>query len=130
MIAVETGQTVTAAFVSAEVEKYKCKDDVFHVRFLQGVVFSFHSSEIQSVASKAISPGAIALLKSLNCEWIELCAKGNDGFPLGKGLYLVAEKKLFQVYKAYDDVQGVFLQGLLPGPEGYCRHRFSHSTTD
>ena len=130
MICVETRQTVTEAFLSAEIEEYKCKDDVFHVRFLQGVVFNFYSSSVQWVASKGISPEAIALLKSLNCEWIGLRVEHGGNSALAKGIYYVAEEKLFQAYKAYDDVQDAFLQGLLPGPEGYFRHRFSHSTTD
>lgn len=130
MISLETGQTVTEAFLSTEIEKYKCMDDVFHVRFLQGVVFTFHGPQTRCAADKLISPGAIALLKSSNCEWMELHVTKNHTCPPTKGIYIAAEKKLFQVYRAYDDVQGAFLESFLPGPDEYGQLRFGHGTID
>jgi hypothetical protein len=127
VISLDIDQTVTEAFLDAEIKEYKCIDDVFHVHFLQGAIFTVQK---RSTADNVISSGALALLKSLGCEWIEIHAKKNDGALPIRGLYVASDKKLFEVYKAYDDAQGAFLESLLPGPDEYSMLWSSGSSYD
>lgn len=128
MISLDINQTFTEKFLRAETKQYKRKDDVFRVQFLQGAIFTFQKREIQATVDNLISLGAIALLKSLGCEWIETHAKMGERSLLACGLFVASDEKLFEVYEAYVDKQGACLKALLLGPHWYSMFRSAATT--
>ena len=114
VISVEGNGIVEEDFLRRRVHEYESKDDVFHARFLQGVIFTFRS---QDMKSNPISLGALALLKSWGTEWYDSWSGESQNLP-DPGVYIASQDLLFEVYKIYDDQQGAFLTSLLPGTQG------------
>ena len=65
-------------------------------------------------ASLDVCPAAHELLESLGTRWIEeLDADGACDIP-PPGPYVAAERRLLEVFRLHDDVQGAFMQSLVP----------------
>lgn len=87
-------------------------DDVFRDNFLNGVIFI----GVPSGTSPDISPAAYKLLESLGSRCVEpFDTDGADETP-PPGPYVTAEQYLLEIFRIYDDVQGAFMNGIIPKP--------------
>lgn len=88
--------------------RFKEEDDVFHTRFLSGVIFTA-SSEIEP------TPGANSFLHSIGVTWVEVMNRTNEDSAPPPGPYYVLENQFFEIWRLHDDTQGAFLTPLIPG---------------
>ena len=92
-------------------ELYRSTDDVFRDEFLNGVFFTVADGRYPYK-----SPAAHQLLESLGTKWAEILDTGDeDDFP-PPGPYVAARQHLLEVFKLNDDLQGAFINGLVPMP--------------
>ncbi|KAL9631985.1 MAG: hypothetical protein Q9164_005592 [Protoblastenia rupestris] len=107
---------VTETWLRKTLAAYRSTDDVFQDDFLSGVIFTRVKSPPSS-PSLDISPSAYKLLESLGTKWLETIDNGfADDLP-SAGPYFVARHKLREIVRLYDDVQGAFIQSLIPLPQ-------------
>lgn len=117
VIPVAVDEALDADFLHKRIVEYKSEDDVFHTRFLQGVIFTV---ELRDKRPKHLPASAVALLKSLENEWYEVVYKSSHSSVPEPGTYVFLGEKLFEVYRLYDDHQGAFLTSFIPSTTGYC----------
>ena len=104
---------VTEAWLRETLEAYRSTDDVFQDDFLSGVIFS-RVKYPPSSSSLDISPSARRLLKSLGTMWLDTIESSLvDELPL-PGPYIVVRRELREILRLHDDVQGAFIQSLMP----------------
>ncbi|KIX10283.1 uncharacterized protein Z518_01365 [Rhinocladiella mackenziei CBS 650.93] len=114
VIHLSNNQTVEREFLRQKIQEYQSEDDVFHFKFLQGVIFTV---AIHDRPEKLISPDALALLKLWGNEWCEALDGENEKSLPAPGVYFASRNRLLPVYKLYDDHQGAFLTSLIPSAQ-------------
>ena len=106
-------QEVTEEWLRETLEAYRSMDDVFQDDFLSGVIFT-RVKQPPSSSSLDISPSARRLLRSLGTMWLDTIESNFvDDLPL-PGPYLVVRRELREIVRLHDDVQGAFIQSLMP----------------
>ena len=101
---------VTEVWLRQILDIYRSTDDVFRDEFLQGVIFT----GLTSGTSLDISRAARQLLEWLGTSWVEAYDhEAQDEIP-PPGPYFTAEQHLLEIFKLYNDVQGAFINGLMP----------------
>ena len=65
-------------------------------------------------ASLDVSPAAHELLEALGTSWIEALDTDGAYDTPPPGPYVTAEQRLLEVFSLHDDVQGAFMQSLIP----------------
>ena len=110
MIHLGHGNRITDIWLAQTLESYRATDDVFCDEFLSGVIFT----GVTSGTYVDVSPAAYLLLKSLGNSWIEtLDIDDIDQIP-PPGPYVAAEQHLLEIFRLYDDIQGAFMNGIIP----------------
>jgi hypothetical protein len=102
---------VEEEWLKGNIAKYEELDDVFHVDFLRGVIFT-------GPPKTEVTPGAYQLLQSLGTTWIEVADTAHPASSAPPGIYHVIGKQLHYIWKLYEDSRGAFLTALVPGVDG------------
>ena len=101
---------ITDIWLAQTLETYRTADDVFRDDFLSGVIFT----GLTDGTCVDISPAAHQLLESLGNSWIETLDTNDIDKTPPPGPYVTAGQHLLEVFRLYDDVQGAFMNGLIP----------------
>ena len=105
-------QVITKESLKKTIEYYDAIDDVFCREFLRGVILV---SEADGGAK--LGHDASELLKSLGTIWIEHLQAGGAEMMPASGPYLVHDRKLYEIWRLYDDSHDAFVTSLLQGRE-------------
>lgn len=101
---------ITDIWLAQILKFYRAADDVFREDFLSGVIFT----GLTNGTCVDVSPAANQLLESLGNSWIEtLDTNDIDKIP-PPGPYVTAGQHLLEIFRLYDDVQGAFMNGIIP----------------
>ncbi|KAL8713801.1 MAG: hypothetical protein Q9225_006711 [Loekoesia sp. 1 TL-2023] len=100
---------ITEDWIRQKLENYRSADDVFCDEFLDGVIL------IGGTTLLTISRDASHYLKSLGTTWVEISDLHAAAPTPGPGPYLASGGQLLEVHRLYDDTQGAFIAGIVPG---------------
>ncbi|KAF2124976.1 amidase signature enzyme [Dothidotthia symphoricarpi CBS 119687] len=111
VLAVRPGDTVNAGTLRKQFAHFTKIDDVFHPRFLEGIIFQ---GAEQSQVTIDVTPSEI--LKEWGIEWAEFQPTLTvlDPSVLPPGPYLIQNGQLSQVWRVYSDDNLAFLQSVWP----------------
>ena len=112
VVPLDRNSHITEIRLRQVIETYRSTDVVFRVSFLIGVI----STGVTSETSLDIPPAVYKLLESLGTSWVEpLDTDGVDEIP-PSAPHVTAGQYLLQFFRIYDDVQGAFIDGIIPKP--------------
>ncbi|KAF2804286.1 amidase signature enzyme [Mytilinidion resinicola] len=109
VFAVTPGDVVDTASLRARIAQYTETDDVFHPRFLAGIIFQ--GAEKSQLHVKLEPTDAF---REWGLEWMHFQSSAKDSAPLPPGPYMVRDGELFQVWRLYSDNNLAFIQSVWP----------------
>ena len=112
VIPVGPNRRISETWLRQALESYRSTDDVFRDDFLTGVIFT----SVTGGTSVTIFPAAKKLLESLGTCWVEMLDTDSKDDTPPPGPYVAAGQQLSEIFRLYDDVQGAFVNGLIPTP--------------
>ena len=107
---------ITDTWLRQTIESYSAADDVFRYDFLKVVIFI----GVKVGARVDISPAACQLLDELGNRWHRTFEMDVIDEAPPPGPYLAAGQSLLEIFRLYDDVQGAFINGLIPTSHSYA----------
>lgn len=109
MIPVSPGETLNCVFLQSFVDRALEIDDVFHLEFLNGIVFC-GAPEWEDSLRLAL----MDLLRSWNNSWVLFMKPGTDHNSLLPGPCLIERSRIWQVWRLYDDSTAAFMLAFEP----------------
>ena len=113
IISVGNTQPVSKEWLVPLIEHFNTDDDVFQCEFLEGVLFTYTGFDSCDIAIEARN-----YLESKGTKAIRTRLVSSNDVPPKPGPYMYFDGHLHPAWKLYEDINGAFLEALVPNSEG------------